>query len=35
VNYKTDGTKTEYTEYIIKFTCNHFNRKWNFAQSFL
>jgi len=25
----------EYAEYVIKFTCNYFNRKWNFAQRFL
>jgi len=25
----------EYTENVIKFTCCHFNRKWNFAWLFL
>jgi len=30
-----DGPLTEYTECVIKFTCNPFNRKWNFAQRFL
>jgi len=25
----------EYTEYIIRFTCNCFNQKWNFASRFL
>jgi len=25
----------EYTEFVIKFICSHFNWKWNFAQSFL
>jgi len=24
----------EYTEYIIKYSCSRFNRKWNFAQHF-
>jgi len=26
-----DGSKMEYTEYAIKFTCGGFNRKWSFA----
>jgi len=25
----------EYMEYVIKFTCSCFNRKWNFAQRFI
>jgi len=25
----------EYLEYIIKYTCSHFNRKWNLAQHFI
>jgi len=24
----------EYMEYVIKYTCSHFNHKWNFAQHF-
>jgi len=35
VHYKAGGTKMEYTEYVIKLICNHFNRKWSFAQCFL
>jgi len=35
VYLKAGGTKTEYTEYVIKFTCSHFSQKWNFAQRFL
>jgi len=29
------GSLTEYTEYVIKFTCSRFNQKWTFAPHFL
>jgi len=25
----------DYTEYVIKYTCSHFNWKWYFAPLFL